>query len=458
MVTATVPTIPRRSWNTLQRLRGFRAAILLFDVLLLVLVLNAVEGHRRLLHAIVDREAPAVVAAERVQFALRAMEASTARELLLGDADTPALTQAQEQRRSEAARALLQAIHDSPDSPDAGSERASMETLQLGLGTYERVAGNAQGGNEGKSAANSMLFNRSTDLMDGKLLPAARVLQQSGEVRLRDSFRRLSARSAAARAGVSAACLLILVTLAFAQLFLSRRTHRTFNLPLLGATALTTLLGVHLLSVLASSQRELTLAEGDPFASVHTLWQVRELAYAADLEEGRYFLDRVHGGLAERTFTQDAALVASTPAELTTEQLVAALREGHSVDGFSGLLATEISRKQFSDERETMLKALPLWEKYISLAIRARHLQGAESREQGVQLYAGRGAGQAQGTLLQFEETVAAASTMGQAAFEDGMSQELAASRGAEFETGAAVAAIAALVVLGFAPRLREYR
>ncbi len=455
MATATVSVTQRKSWNTLQRLRGLRAVILLFDVLLLVLVLNAVDEQRRLLRAIVDREAPAVVAAERLQFALRTMEASTARELLQRDGDTTALIQAQEGRRSEAARALLQAIQ---DSPDAETGRTSLETLQLGLGTYERIVGNAEEGKQQDAVTGAMLFRRSTDLMDGRLLPAARELQGRGEETLRDSFRRLSVQSAEARAGVIAACLLSLVALAFAQLYLSRQTHRTFNLPLLGATALMVILGAHLLSVLARSHRELALAEGDPFASVHTLWHIRELAYATDLEEGRYFLDRAHGGLAEKTFGQKAATLAGTPAGLTTDQLAAALREGHSLEGFTGLLAAEIDRKQFSDERDMLVKALPLWERYVSLDTRARHPPGATPREQALQLYAGRGPGQAQEALLQFDETIAAASAMSQAEFDDGMARGLAAIRGTEFETGAAVAAIAALVAMGFAPRLREYR
>ncbi len=455
MSTTMVSAASRSSWNTLRLLRSMRALVLVLDFLLLLALSNAVSEHRTTLRLIGEHEVPGITAAQHAELALNAMDARTVNELLQSPVRGAVTGLGYEERRSEAVRAMMQA-----GESEAGNQsgKAYLETLQLGLGTYERLVGASHDLHTRGDAGTVPAYNRAAHFMDETLLPASRSLEDVGEGQLADTYKAQSFRSAGLRFLVGAVCLLELLALVAAQLFLSRRTHRTFNLPLVGASAVTLVLGTHLLGVLANSHRQLVAAREDAFTSVHSLWHIRETAYAADREESRYLLDPVHGGSSVQAFARDSSAMATKPAGLTPDQLVSALRERHSVDGFSGLLAAEIQETDSAEEREALLRALTAWQQYTALDAEVYRLQHAGLHEKAVQLYTGNEPGQAHGALKHFDDATEVAVSMSQATFDDEVHQGLSMVSSAELEGGVATCMVAALVVLGFAPRIREYR
>ena len=332
-------------WNTLRVLKLSRAAVLTLDLLLLLAVVLGARVHRGAMQTVGKDSAPSIIAAQHIKSALADMDANAANELLGPSGTMQDAVAAYESRRVEASKALIAAAE---NITYGDSERKPILALQVGLGSYERLIQKARDGHESGSSGTAVAaYLDAAALMDGVLLPAADALDQANNQVLEHTYESQSSRSVAARVFVLIAGVLALLALAAVQLLLSDRMHRTFNPALLCATLFTLVLTVYAWQAMERERHQLKVAKEDAFTSIHALWRARAIAYQANGDESRYLLDAANTQRHEDAFFAKSASLASLPSDRSLEQVMAALRRGAHVNGFTGLLAEELNNITF---------------------------------------------------------------------------------------------------------------
>jgi len=127
---------PVQQWNTLQILQGSRAALIALDVLLLIAAIAGARVHRDAMKTVGKDSAPSIIAAQHIKSALADLDADAANELLGAPGAMSDAVKAYEARRVEAAEALIAAAE---NITYGESERTPIQSLQVGMGTYERL-------------------------------------------------------------------------------------------------------------------------------------------------------------------------------------------------------------------------------------------------------------------------------------------------------------------------------
>ena len=445
---------PIRRWNTLQILKGSRIALLVLDLLLLVGVVIGTRVHRTAMQTVGVDAAPSIVAAQHIKTALADMDSNAANELLGAPGAMPQAVASYESRRIEASGALIAAAE---NITYGDSERKPILTLQVGIGSYERLIQKARDLHENNAPATVVAYRQANALMNGTLLPATDALDRANNEVLERTCKSQSARSFGIRAFVLLAGSAALLALAAVQLFLSRRMRRTFNPLLLGATLLTLILTIYAWLAMESERSQLKVAKEDAFASIHALWQARAVAYQANGDESRYLLDQTRAKDHEEAFLEKSDSLARLPAGMDSNQLLGNLRREKHVEGFSGFLADELNNITFPGEREAAIRSMTAWQGYLDVDTRIRQFERQGQTRQAIDLCLGTAQGQSNWAFDQFDNALLATLEINQKAFDASVSKGLAAVASLEIKALVAAIVIALLCFLGLAPRIREY-
>jgi hypothetical protein len=268
--------------------------------------------------------------------------------------------------------------------------------------------------------------------MDGTVLPSADDLDQANNDVLEREYEQQSTRSLLARLLVGLVGLGTLAALVAAQLFLSRRTRRTVNPALFAATLLTLGLTSYSFSGMSGEARDLRVARKDAFTSIHALWRARAMADSAKGSETRYLLDPLHAGEYEAEFRARKGAVA-------------------------GSLADELHNVTFDGEREVADRTVAAFQHFLSIDAEMRRLEASGDRQRAIDLDIGTSEGQSAGAFKQFDDALGATLKINQDAFDKAVVDGLSAVSGMEWKASIAAILIAILIVLGLAPRIREY-
>lgn len=454
MIPVPAAPAPARAWNTLHMLKAGRAAVLACLALLLVAILVGVGVHRAAMKTVGKDAAPSIIAAQHIKYALANMDVDAVDELLLPPEDAAGTFRAYEAKRVEAAQALIAAAE---NITYGESERRPIQTLEVGMGTYERLIQKLRDDHEARRPEAVQDYRDAAKLLDGTLLPAADALDQANHDVLERTYSRQATTSFAARAFVLLTALLALAAMVIVQLFLSRRTRRTFNPLLLLATLLLLGLTVWALAAMGEEQSDLRLAKEDAFTSIHALWRTRELAYEAKSDESRLLYDPARAGFDQSYFLQKVASVAELPPSQTATQVGAQLGSGGHVHGFSGYLADELNNTTFSGEREAALRTFADFENYVSTETEVDRLERNGQVKQALETCLGPGPAQSEGAFALFDASLEKTLSINQTAFDESVQSGLAALQFADLEAIVIAALIAVLIFLGFSPRIREY-
>lgn len=449
-----VPAAPVRSWNTLEMLKAGRAALLVCVALLLAAMLVGVGVHRDAMKTVGKDAAPSIIAAQHIKAALADMDADAVDELLLPPDAAAGAVREYEAKRVEAARALIAAAE---NITYGESEREPIQTLEIGMGTYERLIQKSRDDHEARRPEAVEDYRAAARLLDETLLPAADALDQANHDVLERTYSRQATTSFAARAFVLLTGLLALAAMVIVQMFLSRRTRRTFNPLLLLATLL--VLGVTgwALAAMGEEQGELKVAKEDAFTSIHALWRARALAYEAKSDESRSLYDPDRAALDQGLFTQNVDRLAGLPPSETAMQVVAQLGSGGHVRGFSGYLADELNNTTFTGEREAALEMFDDFEKVVGVDAEVNRLERSGQSKQALELCLGPGAGQSEGGFEVFDRALEKTLLINQTAFDQSVQEGLAGLQAGEMKASVTLVLIAVLTFLGFTPRIREY-
>jgi hypothetical protein len=184
-----------------------------------------------------ERIQPLLVEAETIYTALADADATAAQAFLAGGLEPVGLTERYDADLTRAGTALASAARRTAgDGPTA----AAVDTLAAGITEYAGLVATARANNrQGLPVGASYLSVASTLNRDG-LQPQARTLFRAAQDELDAGY--ADARSTVWLTLLALSLVALLVGLLLAQRHLSRTMRRTFNVPLLAATAVTGLL------------------------------------------------------------------------------------------------------------------------------------------------------------------------------------------------------------------------
>lgn len=444
-------SVPKPALTTPQILSRTLWAVWILDIMLLIALLAGGRIHRAGVQT-VGKDAVSIISAQRIKSALADMDANAANELLSDPGQTVDALQTYETCRREASKALIAAAqHITYDV-----ERDPILRIQLGLGTYEARIQRARDLLQERNGAWVAAYNAAADLTDREILPAADALDKANLDALNRAYEFQHRQSIASRGFIVAAAAVTLAILAFVQLFLTGRTHRLINLPLLLATGLTIGVTYYGLHDLAQVQNSLKVAREDAFVSIHALWRARAVAYAANADESRYLLDRQNAAKHEQEFLTKQNTLVQLPPGATFQSLAQAA--GSHVSDFTGYLVDELNNITFPGEREAAVETLAAFGEYLKIDGQIRALERSGHHREAIALCTGTKAGEFNWAFEQFDNALDKTLAVNQAAFDRAVKNGFAALAYFDIEISVCAVLVGVLTLLGLMQRIREYR
>ncbi len=442
-------------WTTPRLLQAALAALWLAALLFLAAALAGAHQRRQALQTIGRDAAPNIIAAQRIKAGLSDMDAAAADVLLL----PPGVPQEQADDRYEARRVeVTEDLERAAQKVNFGeAERGPIRTLADALGTYETDVAQARLLHLRGELGSRLVYRMTHSEMHDVLLPAADALNQANDTALEAAYRRQQASSGVALALVWLAGLLLTALLAVTQVFLSRRTRRTFNPPLLAATVITLAFLLHAGAVFPQESDTLRVVKEDAFASISTLWQTRATAFDADSEESRWLMDTPQAPQYQQLFDAQSAQIAALPPGASYESVLADVDQGREADGFGGDLAATLRAVHFPGERDAAREMLRAYGVYAGTDRKMRALENGGDHGAAVALCVGQRPGQHDWAFAAFDAALGRTLEIDQRAFDDAVAGGFRALAGFDALAVLALLAVAALSGLGLRARLREY-
>jgi hypothetical protein len=255
-----------------------------------------------------DRAQPLLVEAETIYSALADADTTAAQAFLAGGLEPPALTRRYEDDLNRATTALTSAARRTPDGTVADD---AVQALSSGVARYSALVATARADNRQGLPVGSSYLSAASELNRDTLLPQAQSLFRTAQREVRDGY-----GSAASIGWVTLLTLLVialLIALVGAQRYLSRATHRTFNVPLLAATLLTVLLAVGAAGVFISQAVHLGRADDQGSTPAATLAEARILALRERGDEALTLAAHGSGGAYETDFAEASKQLGAGP-------------------------------------------------------------------------------------------------------------------------------------------------
>ena len=256
-----------------------------------------------------NRAQPLMVEAESIYSALADADTTAAQAFLTGGLEPPALTARYDADLARAMAALTSAARRTPDD---GATADAVRALSSGVPRYADLVATARANNRQGLPVGAAYLSAASQLNRDTLLPQAKALFTAAQQEVDRGY--AGSRSTAWVVLLAVLILALLVTLILAQRYLSRATHRTFNLPLLGATLATLLLALGAGGVLIAQRAHLDRAAADGSVPVANLADLRILALNERGDEALTLVARGGSDANERDFR---AAVADAGARLT---------------------------------------------------------------------------------------------------------------------------------------------
>ncbi len=451
-----VPGVPMslrerlRTAPTPHRLKAFMYAIWIISAILFLLGEGSVTGARQAMQTVGKDTAPSIIAAQEISSALADLDANAANYLLGSKLNQVAAQDAFERRRHTVTTRLVDAAH---NITYGEAESVPINTLFDALGRYlELYAEMRYRKDNGDAGGAFAVYTSATDLMHGKMLPAAAALDSANHEFLKREYDRQQWRSEAADvvAGMVAAALV--AVLVWAQVYLFRKTRRILNPALLGATLLAALFGVYLVPRINVAREDLRVAKEDAFESIHAMWKARAIAYDANGDESRYLLAGLRAPQFEQAYKEKVAKLASVAQP--DEVLVTSRKLPASYKGF---FADELRNITFPGEREAAQKMVRAFAAYDKIDGQIRALERSSKHAEAVQKCIGLGADESNAAFDRFDQALQTVIAINHKEFDATIDAGTSALTLAGRILPVTSLLIAFLALFGIRPRLREY-
>lgn len=392
---------------------------------------TSVQDRAALVDEVTTRDGPLVVAAQDLYRSLSDADATAASAFL---ADGPEPRELRERYESDIAQAGA-ALARASSGVNEGAAAAAVAELSIQLPTYTGLVETARAYNRQGLPVGAAYLREASGVMRQKLLPAAEELFQAVSDELDD------ARDAAAGFPWFAVTLglLTLVSLVGAQVRLTRRTNRMFNVGLVvaGAAALASVLW--LVVSWASASGHLDASDRDGSAQVALLSEARIAALQARSDEAHTLVARGAGGTYEEQYQQAMATLASD-------------------DGAGGVLAEAGRQATDASARSVVGSAVAAAAQWREIHAEVRRLDDEGDYAAAVELAVGADEDGATAAFGRLDEALATGIGYGSTRFTD----EAAGASDALGGVGVGIALLTVLllvgVVGGIQQRLAEYR
>ncbi|GIF03269.1 hypothetical protein [Actinoplanes siamensis] len=249
-----------------------------------------------------DRAQPLLVEAETIYTALADADTTAAQAFLAGGLEPATLTERYNGDLARAGTALTRAARLVPDDSAAGR---AVEGLSTGIAKYSALVATARATNRQGLPLGASYLSAASQLSRDTLQPQAEALFRIAAGEIDEGYD-------AARSSWWLILLLVLVValgaaLFWTQIYLSRTTHRTFNVPLVAATGLFALLVLATGTLFANQRARLESAARQGSAPVESLARMRILVLTERADEALTLAAR---GSADREADFDRATAA----------------------------------------------------------------------------------------------------------------------------------------------------
>jgi hypothetical protein len=298
------------------RLQLILAALLVLGVLAGLVAGLAARSARVGTDDLGNRAQPLLVEAETIYSALADADTTAAQAFLAGGLEPVALTQRYEDDLARATTALTAAARLTPDGSDSAKAVAA---LSSGVSQYSALVATAKADNRQGLPVGSSYLSAASQLNRDTLLKQADALFGIAQREVSDGYG--NARSVWWVTLLTLVVLLLLVALLLAQRYLSRATHRTFNMPLVAATALTVLLALGAGGVLISQNVHLHRAGEQGSTPAAELAEARILALQERGDEALELAAHGSGSTYESDFVAAQKQLTAARGPLTSEYL-----------------------------------------------------------------------------------------------------------------------------------------
>jgi hypothetical protein len=287
-----------------------------------------------------NRAQPLLVEAETIYAKLADANTTANQAFLSGGLEPAELTQRYDDDLTQATTALASAARRTAEGSDAG---AAITAITTSLALYTAQVATARADNrQGLPVGASYLSAASQTNV--KLLAQSQRLFQIAQQEVTDGY--ANARSAIWLTVLFLLLLVLLIALVLGQRYLSRTTHRTFNVPLLAATVLTLILALGTAGLLISQHRHLHRADTEGSRPAAQLAEARILAlrergdealalaaHTGDAKDSKFIeTDKVLTAALTNDFLSDATR-ADHAAYVAAHQKIPALDSGGDYEG-----------------------------------------------------------------------------------------------------------------------------
>ncbi|GAA2883267.1 hypothetical protein Acy02nite_05700 [Actinoplanes cyaneus] len=317
-----------------------------------------------------DRAQPLLVKAESVWSALADADTTAAQAFLAGGLEPDTLTQRYDADLAAAGTSLAGAARLVP----AGSEAATaIDGLSVGLAKYAALVATARADNRQGLPLGASYLTAASTLNRDTLQPQAQALFRIATDEIDAGYD--SAHSSWWLIAMLVLAVALGVALLWAQGYLSRTTHRTFNVPLVAATGLFALLILLTVTVFANQRNHLGEAAREGSEPVATFARLHIAVLTERADEALTLAARGSAD-REKDFDQTTATIdfgdtrlepahefavaarQQHDAYLATHDQVRGLSEGGDYDGAVALAVGDQASRQFGELRTTLEGAI----------------------------------------------------------------------------------------------------
>lgn len=448
-----------KKFNTLQILRGGWYSVWAVSLFLLVVSILGINYQRQAIKTISKDAVPSILAAQQLRDSFADLDASLANELLLKPGQDRQVLADFEKNRKKIADRLVSAATTITNS----DEEKIVQSLQFNGSGYLLKLQEARDARNRKDLVGAInIYRSAANLVDRDILPQAEQLDLVNYQELEDLYERQNFTNGGIAVLISLLGLVQLGILVSVQIFLYQRMRRIFNLPLIGATAISLIFTLYTINALAGAKSNLKVAKEDAFESIHTLRQARALSYMANADESRYLLDYANANLHDRAFrTKVGKLVTLPPGKSLADIIkLIPLNEGNlsfKLDGFNGLYAKQLSNINFEGEPAAAIEMLKSLDTYLQIDEQIRQLYRSGKVAEAVALCTGYQQGQSNWAFEQYRNANEKLRKINEALFAEKITEANHKLDYFEIIAPVALGGVAVITLFGLRPRLAEY-
>jgi len=408
--------------STIKNLRRTTPGKLQFSLGLIVLLavafaisgFSSVLASRDAVDKIARKAVPSIVTAQTIRVKLLELDEAATQEFLAGGSQAGlGSRQKYEAAREALGIDLTQAASNISFGKD---ERQAIEKLMEKVQEYNGMVESARSYNRLGYRVGAAYLRLASTSVRTEMMPLVESVDKLNVTQLDSEYESYKSASGLRIGMIGITGLALIVVLFITQRFISSNMRRTFNLPLLTATAIVVALSAYSVTGLMMQRSEVTQARAQGFVSTYTWLNARGTAYDIKSDQSLYLIAMGNGAVYEDSM------------KAKVEALTTAVGSPASLKG------------------------------YLEQDARIRVLDKGGKREQAVGLALGVGSNDAVASFSGLDNDFSARLQQASGEFYTSIAQADGKTWLLDWVFALAALAVAALAYLGLNPRIREYR